>query len=82
MNADSDFCDECFKDLKYEGSDGKFYSQIIGIEDPYLYDGVSYWRCPFCKTTWDRWDGHIVSDAERSNRHERAKNPGRFHKWH
>lgn len=32
-----------------------FFSKLIGIEDPYKYDGISWWACPECYTTWDRW---------------------------
>jgi hypothetical protein len=38
------------------------YSKLIGIEDRKLYDGISFWQCPFCKTTWDRWTGEIVKE--------------------
>jgi len=36
--------------------DPKRFSNIIGIETC-GYDGVSYWKCPSCKTTWNRWTG-------------------------
>jgi hypothetical protein len=39
---------------------GKFGGAIIGIEDPYQYDGVSYWQCLKCKHTWDRFTGKEV----------------------
>lgn len=38
------------------------YSRLIGIEVPGLYDGVSFWRCPDCGATWDRWSGHMVDE--------------------
>ena len=31
------------------------YSRLIGIEDPMLYDGVSFWKCPDCGAMWDRF---------------------------
>jgi rubrerythrin len=39
-------------------------SKVVGIEVQGLYDGVSYWRCPFCGTTWDRWTGKETSLGE------------------
>lgn len=34
----------------------RFYSKLIGIEDG-TYDGVSWWHCPVCGVTWNRWTG-------------------------
>ena len=35
------------------------FSRLVGVELPYghpdRYDGVSYWMCPKCRTTWNRW---------------------------
>jgi len=31
------------------------YSLLIGLEDPKIYDGVSWWRCPHCGETFDRF---------------------------
>lgn len=35
------------------------FSHLIGIElsmdNPKYYDGVSYWQCPECGTTWNRF---------------------------
>ena len=36
------------------------YSRIIGVEDPMVYDGVSWWKCPDCGTMWDRWTNEKV----------------------
>ena len=36
------------------------YSKLIGIEVMGGYDGISYWQCPFCKATWDRFTGNEV----------------------
>lgn len=54
-----DKCPTCGEKLKYKVK-GKEYSRIIGIEIRELYDGVSQWQCPFCKTRWDRWTGEEV----------------------
>jgi len=32
-----------------------FGKNHIGIEDPDKYDGVSYWLCTNCNTTFNRW---------------------------
>lgn len=38
------------------------WGREIGIELPYdhpnRYDGVSYWQCPDCKTTFNRFTGY------------------------
>jgi hypothetical protein len=34
------------------------FSRIIGIEDSRIYDGISYYQCPDCFATWDRWHGY------------------------
>jgi hypothetical protein len=31
------------------------WSRLVGVEDPTVYDGVSWWRCPDCGAEWDRW---------------------------
>lgn len=65
---DSFRADEYYKDLtdkelqkKVESSYGEPYkwSRVIGIEDPMIYDGVSWWMCPDCKAKWDRWTGEL-----------------------
>lgn len=33
------------------------WGRRIGIEVREKYDGVSYWVCPNCNTTWDRFTG-------------------------
>lgn len=40
------------------------WSRLIGIEDRDKYDGVSYWACPDCHTTWDRFTGEIIDMKE------------------
>ncbi len=34
------------------------FSRLVGIEDSTIYDGISYWQCPDCCATWDRWHGY------------------------
>lgn len=36
------------------------FSHIIGIQVQGKYDGVSYWKCPFCNTTWDKFTGDKI----------------------
>ena len=36
------------------------WSRVIGVEDPKIYDGVSYWMCPMCESMWDRWTGEKI----------------------
>lgn len=31
------------------------FSEMIGIEDPYVYDGVSWWACKYCNHVWKRF---------------------------
>ena len=39
------------------------YSRLVGVEAP-GYDGVSYWKCPDCKATWNRWTGARANAKE------------------
>ena len=32
-----------------------FGKNVIGIEIQGMYDGISFWECQGCKTTFDRW---------------------------
>ena len=32
-----------------------FGKNVTGIEIPEMYDGVSYWKCLKCDSTFDRW---------------------------
>lgn len=32
-----------------------FGKDVVGIEIPGKYDGVSYWQCQKCDTVFDRW---------------------------
>jgi len=38
----------------------RFGINVIGIEIPEKYDGVSYWRCQACNVWVDRFTGEIV----------------------
>ena len=40
------------------------FSKLIGIEIRDVYDGVSQWQCPFCKSKWDRWTGDLLFKGE------------------
>lgn len=31
---------------------GTHYKLEIGVEDPMIYDGTLFYRCPFCEGTW------------------------------
>ena len=51
---------EEYRDKYYGGK--THYSRLIGIEDSDKYDGVSYWNCPDCNTTWDRFTGKVEEE--------------------
>ena len=48
-------CPECKADLSYKHGKETYY-HTIGIEDPYLYDGISWWFCPKCTHAWKRFE--------------------------
>lgn len=48
--------------------EGTHYSKLIGVEDPELYDGVSWWMCPICEKTWDRYTGIEVVPFKQTQR--------------
>ena len=52
------------------------FTHLIGVEleynHPWHYDGVSYWQCHQCKTTWNRWS----NEEERIPTAEEARNIG------
>lgn len=70
VNDSTRYCPECKADWQgtpipeksrtFYGNHTHF-SRLIGIELPYdhpkRYDGVSYWQCPDCKVTWNRFTG-------------------------
>jgi hypothetical protein len=43
------------KEMKESYSAPYRWGREIGIELPKRYDGVSYWQCPDCKTTFNRF---------------------------
>jgi hypothetical protein len=47
-------CPACSAIWEYN-VDVETFSRVIGIEDPAIYDGVSWWKCPDCGIRWDRW---------------------------
>lgn len=64
-------CPECGSNWEYKVKRKK-YSRLIGIEDPNIYDGVSWWRCPDCGATWDRWTGKLERKGKRVADDDRA----------
>jgi hypothetical protein len=38
------------------------FSRVIGVSDPRVYDGVSWWKCPDCNTYWDRFTEEEVEE--------------------
>jgi hypothetical protein len=66
----TDVCPRCKADLRgkpipeeylraghYGEWDGEpqWYSRTIGVEIPWVYDGVLFWQCPDCGGRWHRW---------------------------
>jgi hypothetical protein len=47
-------CFPCFP-YGWKEPEDRFYSKVIGIEQPGVYDGVLYWLCPECGKAWQRW---------------------------
>lgn len=33
----------------------QYFSRMIGVEVPWVYDGILYWSCPDCNGRWHRW---------------------------
>lgn len=52
--------EEVEKDMKECYSPPYKWRREIGIEIQGHYDGVSYWKCPDCGYTWDRFTGKEV----------------------
>lgn len=46
--------EEIMERVKSSYSPPYHWSRVIGIEDPMIYDGVSWWKCPDCEHTWER----------------------------
>jgi len=63
------YCPQCGADWqgakipKKEQRKSTHYSRLIGIEVRGGYDGVSYWQCPDCNTTWNRFTGEISPEG-------------------
>lgn len=49
------------------------FSKLLGVEIRGLYDGVSFWQCPFCNTTWDRWTLEIVDNLKEEIKNRRGR---------
>lgn len=75
MDEVDEFCPSCERSLRgkeipvehlragsygeWDGKTRRYYSQKIGIEVQGVYDGVLFWKCPFCAHEWHRWpEGH------------------------
>ena len=43
------------------------FSKLIGMEDPSVYDGVSLWQCPHCKSQWECNTGELVFNGDGSS---------------
>lgn len=39
----------------FYGANTTHYSRLIGVEISGYYDGIAYWRCPDCGTTFRRF---------------------------
>ena len=37
--------------------------KVIMIEDPAIYDGISYIYCYDCKKLYDRWEGGDITET-------------------
>jgi len=52
-------CPTCFHDLRGaqipNTNPPEYYSRIIGIEIPAVYDGTLFWECPFCTARFHRF---------------------------
>lgn len=69
VRHNSESCPECKsswvgdpipeKHLHLYGHHNGHSSRLIGVEILGKYDGVSYWQCPDCKATWNRWTGKL-----------------------
>ena len=59
------------EDVKKMYSPPYRWGREVGVElswdHPDYYDGVSYWQCPDCKTTWNRWTGDEEEIKENIN---------------
>ncbi|MGE0025677.1 MAG: hypothetical protein AB7O78_01560 [Thermoleophilia bacterium] len=55
-------CPRCGSAWGYPGGDGRTYTHLIAVEVRGVYDGVAYWRCPYCPAAWHRF---AVNDYRR-----------------
>lgn len=53
------YCPNCLMRWHYQ-KNGQRYSRLIGVEIQGEYDGVSIWKCPDCRSQWDRWSGKLM----------------------
>ena len=77
MTEENEICPSCKRSLRgqripteyleagsygeWDGVTPRYYSQKIGIEVRGVYDGVLFWKCPFCAHEWHRWpEGHAL----------------------
>jgi len=45
--------------------DPKHFSiNVVGVEDPSKYDGVSFWLCTNCQRLFDRWTMEDLEDED------------------
>ena len=49
-------------------SEPYLFSKLVGIEYPYnsnyYYDGISEWRCPHCKSRFNKWTSELLQNNE------------------
>jgi rubredoxin len=54
------------EDVRHYFSPPYRWTRLVGIELPPEHpdhiDGVSFWQCPDCGTTWDRFTEEVVED--------------------
>lgn len=61
--------EESFREyIKKSYSSPYRFNRIIGVEDRSIYDGVSWWVCPDCRTYFDRWTGEESSGPIAKNK--------------
>lgn len=59
-------CPICYTDLRGapipDTDPVRYYSHLIGVEIPWIYDGTLYYECPFCNSRFHRFN--IETHAE------------------
>ena len=59
---------KAYHDAKLYGDsaeDPKHFSiNVVGVEDPSKYDGVSFWLCTNCQRLFDRWTMEEVKNED------------------